>query len=91
MERRECFQRFGLFTVCYSAFMQLVLNGQSRDFPQLAPGANLQDLISNLNLKGDRVAVEHNGTIVSRVDWANTGLTDGDRLEVVHFVGGGGC
>jgi thiamine biosynthesis protein ThiS len=71
--------------------MQFVLNGQSRDFPQLAPGANLQDLIADLNLKGDRVAVEHNGTIVPRVEWTHTGLSEGDRLEVVHFVGGGCC
>ena len=71
--------------------MQFVLNGQSREFPQLAPGANLQDLIAGLNLKGDRVAVEHNGTIVPRTEWAHTGLSEGDRLEVVHFVGGGYC
>jgi thiamine biosynthesis protein ThiS len=71
--------------------MQFVLNGQSRDFPQLAPGANLQDLIADLDLKGDRVAVEHNGAIVPRIEWANTGLREGDRLEVVHFVGGGCC
>ena len=71
--------------------MHFVLNGQSRDFPQLAPGAKLQDLIADLNLKGDRVAVEHNGTIVPRAEWALTDLSDGDRLEVVHFVGGGCC
>jgi len=69
--------------------MHFVLNGQSREFPQLAPGANLQDLIADLGLKGDRVAIEHNGNIVPRADWANTGLEDGDRLEIVHFVGGG--
>jgi thiamine biosynthesis protein ThiS len=69
--------------------MYLVLNGQSREFPQLAPGANLQDLIADLGLKGDRVAIEHNGNIVSRGEWANAGLAEGDRLEVVHFVGGG--
>jgi sulfur carrier protein len=69
--------------------MQLVLNGQSREFPQLAAGANLQDLVADLGLKGDRVAVEHNGNIVPRAEWPRTALTEGDRLEVVHFVGGG--
>jgi sulfur carrier protein len=69
--------------------MYLVLNGQSREFPQLAPGANLQDLIAGLGLKGDRVAIEHNGNIVPRAEWADAGLAEGDRLEVVHFVGGG--
>ena len=69
--------------------MYFVLNGQSRDFPQLAAPADLQDLIADLGLKGDRVAIEHNGNIVPRGEWANTSLADGDRLEIVHFVGGG--
>ena len=69
--------------------MHFVLNGQSREFPQLAPGANLQDLIAELNLKGDRVAIEHNGNIVPRTEWAKAVLAEGDRLEIVHFVGGG--
>jgi thiamine biosynthesis protein ThiS len=69
--------------------MHFVLNGQSREFPQLAPGANLQDLIAELNLQGDRVAIEHNGNIVPRTEWAKAALAEGDRLEIVHFVGGG--
>jgi thiamine biosynthesis protein ThiS len=69
--------------------MHLVLNGQAREFPELAPGAHLQDLIAVLALKGDRIAVEHNGNIVPRAEWASASLADGDRLEVVHFVGGG--
>jgi sulfur carrier protein len=46
-------------------------------------------LIADLGLQGDRVAIEHNGNIVPRGEWANTSLADGDRLEIVHFVGGG--
>jgi acid phosphatase type 7 len=69
--------------------MHFVLNGQAREFPQLAPGANLQDLIADLGLKGDRIAIEHNGTIIPRTEWATAGLAEGDRLEIVHFVGGG--
>ena len=69
--------------------MYFVLNGQTREFEQLAPGANLQDLIVELGLKGDRVAIEHNGKIVPRGEWAEARLADGDRLEIVHFVGGG--
>ena len=69
--------------------MQLVLNGQSREFSQLLSGAHLQDLIVELGLKGDRIAIEHNGDIVPRAEWANTGVSEGDRLEIVHFVGGG--
>ena len=69
--------------------MYFVLNGQTREFEQLAAGANLQDLIAELGLKGDRVAIEHNGNIVPRAEWADARLADGDRLEIVHFVGGG--
>jgi sulfur carrier protein len=69
--------------------MYFVLNGQTREFEQLAPGANLQDLIVELGLKGDRVAIEHNGNIVPRTEWAEARLAQGDRLEIVHFVGGG--
>ena len=69
--------------------MNFVLNGQTREFERLAPGASLQDLIVELGLKGDRVAIEHNGNIVPRADWAKARLADGDRLEIVHFVGGG--
>jgi len=66
--------------------MHLVVNGQGREFAQLAA---LRDLIATLELKGDRIAVELNGDIVPREQWANTALKDGDRLEIVHFVGGG--
>jgi thiamine biosynthesis protein ThiS len=69
--------------------MHFVVNGQSRDFPRLGPAAHLQELIADLGLEGDRVAVEHNGTIVPRAQWSNTKLADADRLEIVHFVGGG--
>jgi sulfur carrier protein len=69
--------------------MNFVLNGQTREFEQLTPGASLQDLIAVLGLKGDRVAIEHNGNIVPRAEWAEARLAGGDRLEIVHFVGGG--
>jgi sulfur carrier protein len=69
--------------------MHFVLNGQTREFARLARPAHLQDLIADLELKGDRVAVELNGNIVPRAEWTSTALADGDRLEIVHFVGGG--
>lgn len=69
--------------------LALIVNGQSRVFDTLVPPANLEQLIGELGLKGDRVAVEHNGEIVPRSVWAGTLLSGGDRLEVVHFVGGG--
>lgn len=69
--------------------MNLVINGQPRDFAELAAGATIQDLLIALGLKQDRIAVEHNGAIVSRPVWPSTSIADGDRFEVVHFVGGG--
>ncbi|MGH9602961.1 MAG: sulfur carrier protein ThiS [Terriglobales bacterium] len=40
-------------------------------------------------MKGDRVAIERNREIVSRDRWSEVVLAEGDRLEIVHFVGGG--
>jgi sulfur carrier protein len=67
----------------------VVLNGQSRSFTALSQSPSLDQLVTELGLKSDRVAVEHNGAIVPRASWTETVLSAGDRLEVVHFVGGG--
>jgi sulfur carrier protein len=67
----------------------LVINDQDRSFDNLAPPVSLAHVISAMALKGDRIAVEHNGQIVQRANWAETPVSSGDRLEVVHFVGGG--
>jgi sulfur carrier protein len=69
--------------------LTLILNGQPRTFDALQQSANVEQLVGELGLKGDRVAVEHNGEIVPRSNWTETALSSGDRLEVVHFVGGG--
>ena len=68
--------------------MKLHINGEQRDFTEPAP-STLAVLIEILGMKSDRVAVELNRDIVPRDRWAETRLNDGDRLEVVHFVGGG--
>jgi thiamine biosynthesis protein ThiS len=69
--------------------MELVINGQSREFPELSDTAKISDLIVLLGLKNDRVAIERNGEIVSRPAWPETPVHSGDKLEIVHFVGGG--
>ncbi len=66
--------------------MLLQLNGEQRNFPDLA---NLAALVEHLGMKADRVAVELNLEIVPRSNWKATSLKDGDKLEIVHFVGGG--
>ena len=69
--------------------MKLLINGKEQSFLELGSSPTLTDLIAHLKLTGDRVAVEHNGQIVSRSDWASNSLSEGDKLEIVHFVGGG--
>lgn len=68
--------------------MKLQINGEERSFD--SPAAfTLAALVEILGMKADRVAVELNRDIVPRDRWAQTRLSEGDRLEVVHFVGGG--
>jgi thiamine biosynthesis protein ThiS len=66
--------------------MKLQINGESREFN--AP-LTLSALVETLGLKPDQVAVEVNRSIVARERWAETNLREGDRLELVQFVGGG--
>jgi len=66
--------------------MRLVINGKEQEFEA---GLTLVQLVEQLGMKGDRVAVELNRDIVPRGLWPETTLNDGDRLEIVHFVGGG--
>jgi sulfur carrier protein len=69
--------------------LSIIVNGQSRTFASLIAPAMLAEVIAELNLKGDRIAVEHNGQIAQRATWHEVQVAAGDRLEVVHFVGGG--
>ncbi|HKT51280.1 MAG TPA: sulfur carrier protein ThiS [Candidatus Angelobacter sp.] len=66
--------------------MTLTINGESRDFPD---GLTLAALVVQLGMKADRVAVELNLEIVPRGNWESTELKNEDKLEIVHFVGGG--
>ena len=69
--------------------LSLTVNGQNRSFDNLTAPVTLVQVIAAMELKGDRIAVEHNGQIVQRANWSDTTVYSGDRLEVVHFVGGG--
>ena len=66
--------------------MKLQINGEPREFPD---GLTLSALIAQLGMKADRVAVELNLEIIPRTDWETAQLKEGDKLEIVHFVGGG--
>lgn len=67
--------------------MKLVINGEEKSFESIS---NVLGLVEALGIKADRVAVELNREIVPRANWESAGIKDGDKLEIVHFVGGGG-
>jgi len=64
----------------------VVINGEAREVPE---GVRLDHLLELFSLPAKRVAVEVNKTVVRKVDWPVIKVSDGDRIEVVHFVGGG--
>ena len=65
--------------------MTLTINGESRDVDAIT----LSELVAHLGMKPDRVAVELNRELIPRERWQATRLANGDKLEIVHFVGGG--
>jgi thiamine biosynthesis protein ThiS len=67
--------------------MNLIINGEDRQFDS---ALSITALLDRLGMKPDRVAVELNRELVPRERWTATHLTDDDKLEIVHFVGGGG-
>ena len=66
--------------------MQVYLNGETRE---VANQSTLGDLVRELSLQPQRIAIELNHNVVRRNEWSETMLNDGDRIEIVHFVGGG--
>ena len=66
--------------------MQLTVNGEARSFEGFSDVAGL---VAALGLDGRKVAVERNLEIVPRSAYLKTALADGDRIEIVHFIGGG--
>ena len=69
--------------------MEIVLNGQPREVSLDPEAATVDALTAALGMKADRIAIERNGEIVHRAEWAATPVRSGDRFEIVHFVGGG--
>jgi len=66
--------------------LRIIVNGEERE---IVEGMTLSQLIQNLGLAPERVAVELNRIVVRRAEWDGVVLHEGDRLEIVHFVGGG--
>jgi sulfur carrier protein len=66
--------------------LQIKLNGETKD---VADGTTLLSLVEQLSLAPERLAVELNQEVIRRAEWPDVKLSDGDRVEIVHFVGGG--
>tara|TARA_B110000014_G_scaffold250613_1_gene227078 strand:+ start:975 stop:1271 length:297 start_codon:yes stop_codon:yes gene_type:complete len=98
MNRYDINVKIQFFLKMYSVFllyhhlgrfcnMKIVINGIEKEFKgnKITP----QDLVNSLKIKGQRYAIEHNGEIIPRSDFAERNIQDGDMLEIVGAVGGG--
>ena len=72
--------------VLFCELMKVFVNGEQKDF---SAGISLAELIDDLDLPVARIAIELNREVVRRSEWGSTMLKDEDRIEIVHFVGGG--
>lgn len=66
--------------------MQIQVNGKPQE---VSEGLQLLELITDLKLRADQIAIELNHEVLRRAAWATTTLKQDDRVEIVHFVGGG--
>jgi thiamine biosynthesis protein ThiS len=66
--------------------LTITVNGEPKE---IASGATLVDLLQALELKPERLAIELNRKIIRRTNWNTAHLEEGDKIEIVHFVGGG--
>ena len=66
--------------------MRIQVNGEPREAEE---NTSLLNLVAGLNLKPEQIAIELNHNVVRRAQWDNTLLQADDKVEIVHFVGGG--
>ena len=66
--------------------MKLRVNGEVKEFQNTL---KLSELLNSLNLKPSGIAIELNKEVVLKEKWQNVLLSEGDAVEIVHFVGGG--
>ncbi len=66
--------------------MKVFINGEKRHIPN---EVNLSELLKNLSLPSERIAIELNKEVVRKKDWENVRVADADKIEIIHFVGGG--
>lgn len=66
--------------------LTIYLNGEKHEIEQ---SVSIDDLLGLFSLPRQRVAIELNKSVVRRQDWTSTHVSDADKIEIVHFVGGG--
>ena len=66
--------------------MQIKINGETRE---LKENATIIEMLENLALPAERIAIELNREVIRKKDWASIVLNDADKIEIIHFVGGG--
>ena len=66
--------------------MQIIVNGETK---QIERELNLQELLKKLELPTERIAIELNKMVVRKKDWETVKVADSDKIEIIHFVGGG--
>ena len=66
--------------------MRILINGETKE---IQSEVNLSDLLKHFSLPSERIAIELNKEVVRRKDWETIRVKDADKIEIVHFVGGG--
>ncbi len=66
--------------------MQITINGENKI---LSDQLNLLQMLETLELPTERIAIELNKDVVRKKDWQNIKISDEDKIEIIHFVGGG--
>lgn len=66
--------------------MKVFINGENKEFTN---EINLSQLLKTLDLPTERIAIELNKDVVRKKDWQDTKVSDQDKIEIIHFVGGG--
>lgn len=66
--------------------MKIFINGETKE---ISKQVNLLELLREFSLPSERIAIELNREVVRKKDWENILVKDADKIEIVHFVGGG--
>ncbi len=66
--------------------MRVIINGETKE---IVNKVNLSELLKHFSLPNERIAIELNKEVVRKKDWENIEINDADKIEIIHFVGGG--